>query len=166
VSVRTTAFGPVRVRSDARVLAPRSWTLLQSKWAAELAEAAPPGPVAELCAGVGAIGLAAAVLTGRNLVQVEVDPVAAAYARTNAAAAGLAERVDVRQRPLEHALRPGEHFPLILADPPYLRSEDVERWPADPATAIDGGGRVGAAPGCACGSPPSTCGPVRRCCCR
>ncbi len=28
---------------------------------------------------------------------------------------------------------------MILADPPYLRSTDVARWPEDPVTAIDGG---------------------------
>jgi release factor glutamine methyltransferase len=143
VSVRTAEFGPVRVRFDRRVLSPRGWTLLQSRWAAELAEQAPPGPIAELCAGVGSIGLAAAVLSGRDLVQVEVDAVAAGFARTNAAAAGLATRVEVRQRPLQRALRRDERrderFPLMLADPPYLRSEQVQRWPADPVSAIDGG---------------------------
>jgi len=139
VSVRSCQFGPVLVRFDARVLTPRVWTLLQSRWAAELAEDAGPGPLLELCAGAGSIGLAAAALSGRELVQVELDPVAAEYARGNAAVAGLAGRVEVRQRPLEAALGPDERFPLILADPPYLSSEDIVRWPHDPPTAIDGG---------------------------
>ena len=88
VDTRSQVFGPLVVRYDERVLTPRPWTLMQSLWAAELAAQATAGPILELCAGAGQIGLAAAALTGRALVQVEADPVAADYARTNAAAAG------------------------------------------------------------------------------
>lgn len=136
---QSTRFGPTFVDYDARVLEPRGWTLEQSHWAARLSVACPPGPILELCAGAGQIGLAAAVLTGRPLLQVEVDPVAAGYARDNAARAGLGSRSEVRIATVEQALRPGERFGLIIADPPYLRSEQVADWPADPARAIDGG---------------------------
>lgn len=139
VPVRSQAFGPLLVRYDERVLTPRPWTLLQSRWAAELAGDAPPGPILELCAGAGQIGLAAAVLSGRDLVQVEADPVAAEYARSNAAAAGWGARVQVRNAPMQTAMTAGERFPIIVADPPYLPTADVQRWPADPVTAIDGG---------------------------
>jgi hypothetical protein len=40
---------------------------------------------------------------------------------------------------LQSAIRPDERFPIIIADPPYLRSADVNRWPGDPVTAIGGG---------------------------
>ena len=40
---------------------------------------------------------------------------------------------------LEHAVADDERFPVLLADPPYLRSDDVARFPQDPMTAIDGG---------------------------
>ena len=132
-------FGPLVVRYDARVLTPRPWTLLQSRWAAELATQAAAGPILELCAGAGQIGLAAAVLTGRTLVQVEADPVAAGYAVTNAALVGLAGQVDVRNGRIDTTLAAGERFPIILADPPYLPTADVTRWPEDPVAAIDGG---------------------------
>lgn len=135
----TCSFGPLTVQYDARVLVPRPWTLQQSEWAAELAGRASAGPMLELCAGAGHIGQAAAVLAGRDLVQVERDPVAAGYARRNAADAGLNERVEVRQASLADALAPDEVFPLVLADPPYLPSAQVSRWPEDPVTAIDGG---------------------------
>ena len=140
-AVRTCSrvFGPLLVRYDARVLTPRPWTLLQSRWAAELATQAAAGPILELCAGAGQIGLAAAALTGRGLVQVEADPVAAGYAASNAAVAGLSDQVDVRNGRIDTTLAPGERFPIILADPPYLPSADVARWPDDPASAIDGG---------------------------
>src|SRR3954463_7912562 len=136
---RFCTFGPLVVEYDARVLAPRPWTLVQSEWAAALCLDVGPGPLLEPWAGAGQIGLAAAVLADRDLVQVEADPVAAGYARRNARRAGWGDRVEVRTERLEEALRPGELFPLILADPPYLPTADTERWPEDPRTAIDGG---------------------------
>lgn len=130
-------FGPIVVEFDDRVLRPRPWTVLQSEWAAELARHAPAGPILELCAGAGHIGLAAAVLTGRDLVQVDVDPAAARLAVRNAATAG--RRTDVRVGSMEHALSAHERFPIILADPPYLPSAEISAWPDDPVRAIDGG---------------------------
>jgi release factor glutamine methyltransferase len=139
VGSRSCRFGPLLVDYDERVLTPRPWTLRQSEWAAELAATAEPGPMLELCAGAGHIGLAAAVLSGRGLVQVEADPVAAGYARANAARAGRSEQVEVRNLRLEESLRPDERFAVIIADPPYLRSVEIDRWPEDPPMAIDGG---------------------------
>lgn len=132
-------FGPVMIRYDSRVLQPRPWTLLQSTWAAELAAKAPDGPLVELCAGAGHIGLAAAVLADRDLVQVELDPIAAEFARANARDAGRGDRVQVREAPLQSALHPDERFAVMLADPPYLPTEQVSSWPEDPPSAIDGG---------------------------
>jgi len=129
----------VLVDHDPRVLAPRPWTLLQSRWAADLAASTPPGRLLELCAGAGHIGLAAAVLADRDLLQVEADPVAAGYARANAARAGWADRTEIRVDRLQTALAPAERFGLMLADPPYLPTAAVARWPEDPVTAIDGG---------------------------
>ena len=136
---RSCRFGPLDVEFDDRVLEPRPWTLMQSEWAAQLARTLPAGPILELCAGAGHIGLAAAVLADRDLVQVEADPVAGGYAAVNAAAAGWASRTELRVARLQDALRAGERFVLIVADPPYLSSGDVQRWPDDPVTAIDGG---------------------------
>lgn len=139
VARRFCRFGPLVVEYDERVLTPRPWTVRQSSWAAELAVDARPGPILELCAGAGHIGLAAAMLADRDLVQVEADPVAASYAALNAARAGWGRRTEIRLQRLRSAMRPGEHFPLMIADPPYLRSSDVARWPDDPVAAIDGG---------------------------
>jgi release factor glutamine methyltransferase len=127
------------VEFDDRVLTPRPWTFRQSEWAAEVAADAEPGPMLELCAGAGHIGLAAAVLAGRDLVQVEADAVAASYAMSNAKHADWSQRVEIRNVRLEEAVQPDERFPVIIADPPYLRSADINRWPEDPRMAIDGG---------------------------
>lgn len=136
---RSCRFGPIDVDFDDRVLVPRPWTLAQSEWVAEVAPGAGPGPLAELCAGVGHIGLAAAVLADRDLVQVELDPVAASYARANADRAGWGARVEVRVGRLESAVGEDERFPLVLADPPYLPTGELARFPDDPRLAIDGG---------------------------
>jgi methylase of polypeptide subunit release factors len=133
------SFDGLLIRYDERVLAPRPWTVLQARRAAELLAHLPDGPLVELCAGAGHIGLAVARRSGRRLVCVDHDPVATAYAAANAENAGLASRVEVRLAPVDAALRADERFPLILADPPWVRREDVERYPADPTGAIDGG---------------------------
>ena len=137
--VLTCSFGPLVVTYDRRVIAPRPWTEAQGRWAAEIAAVAPPGPMLELCAGAGQIGLLAAFLSGRDMVQVEADPVAAQYAQETAARAGLDGRVTVRACEQEHALAPDERFAVVIADPPYLPSEHVAVWPEDPPQAIDGG---------------------------
>jgi methylase of polypeptide subunit release factors len=132
-------FGGLRISYDARVLRPRSWTVAQSQWAAALLAEVPEGPVLELCCGAGQIGLLAVRDSDRELVCVDADPVAAAYARQNAEAAGLGRRVEVREGLLSEAVGDHEQFPLVVADPPWVPRADVGRFPDDPLTAIDGG---------------------------
>jgi release factor glutamine methyltransferase len=132
-------FGGLRIAFDDRVLRPRPWTTAQSMWAARLLLEAPPGPVLELCAGAGQIGLLVAARTGRRLVAVDVDPAACGLNRRNAQAAGLDDLVEVRQGRIEDAVRPGERFALVVADPPWVRREETCRHPEDPLLAIDGG---------------------------
>jgi release factor glutamine methyltransferase len=132
-------FGPLRIAFDDRVLRPRAWTTAQSEWAAELLENAPAGPVLELCAGAGHIGLLAVLRASRRLVCVDVNPVACAYTARNAAAAGLADRVEVREGRMDEVVSDHERFALVIADPPWVPRADVDRYPADPRLAIDGG---------------------------
>lgn len=128
-------FGPVDIEHDDEVLEPRPWTLAQSEWAAQL----PAGPMLELGCGAGHIGLAAAALSGSTLVQVDTSEAACRWAASNAAAAGLADRVEQRWGEIEDVLRPDERFAVVIADPPYVKSSDVEELPEDPEHAIDGG---------------------------
>ncbi len=132
-------FGGLTIAFDERVLRPRPWTAAQSDWAAALLPQLPPGEVLELCSGAGHIGLLAVHGSGRRLVCVDLNPVAASYTRRNAEAAGLADRVEMREGRISEVLRSGEVFPLIVADPPWVPHEDVGRFPEDPVTAIDGG---------------------------
>ncbi|GAA1807993.1 hypothetical protein GCM10009795_061460 [Nocardioides hankookensis] len=132
-------FGSLRIAFDDRVLRPRAWTADQSRWAAELITTAPEGAVLELCAGAGQIGLLAVADSDRHLVCVDLSPVACDYARRNAEAAGMADRVEVREGSMDAVLREDERFALVVADPPWVRRTDVERYPEDPVLAIDGG---------------------------
>ncbi|MGI8983910.1 MAG: 50S ribosomal protein L11 methyltransferase [Acidimicrobiales bacterium] len=130
-------FGPIEVGFDETVLRPRSWTLAQSEWAAELA--AGGGPLLEVGCGAGHIGLAAAVLSGAPLVQVDLDPAACRWAGRNAAANGWADRAEQRCGTAGEVLAPDERFAVIVADPPYVPTEEVAQYPDDPVGAIDGG---------------------------
>lgn len=132
-------FGSLTIAFDDRVLRPREWTAAQSDWAADLLATAPDGTVLELCAGAGHIGLLAVASSERRLLCVDANPVACDYARANALAAGMADRVEVREGRLQDALEPGELFPVIIADPPWVPREETGRFPEDPLTAIDGG---------------------------
>ena len=132
-------FGPISVSWEGDVLTPRPWTLAQSRWAAELAAGAPDGPVLELFAGVGHIGLAVAALTDRHVVQVELEEDTCRWTKRNAADNGLADRVELRCGDAAEVLQRHERFALVLADPPYIPSGEVDRFPDDPPVAIDGG---------------------------
>jgi release factor glutamine methyltransferase len=134
---REVQFGELSIRYDDTVLEPRTWTLAQAQWAAELATDPPDGRALELCAGAGQIGLAFARLSGRPLVQVDANPRACELARVNAQAAGV--DADVRCGDLLDAVQPEERFTLILADPPYISSAGTHRFARDPVLTIDGG---------------------------
>lgn len=139
----TRRFGPLEILYDERVLEPREWTAAQSGWAAELLVDAPEGPVLELCAGVGHIGLLALALktapSPRHLVAVDLNPVACEFLRRNVRAAGLEDWVEVREGAIEEVLRPDETFAMVIADPPWVEHTRIGDFPRDPAIAIDGG---------------------------
>ncbi|WP_309646918.1 methyltransferase domain-containing protein [Nocardioides sp.] len=139
--VRSIEIDGLAIAYDARVLEPRPWTAMQGQWAGELlADAdAPSGVILELCTGAGHIGLVAAVASGRELVAVDLDPVACTFARRNAAAAGVGDRTDVREGAMGAVLRDEETFAIVVADPPWVTSAEVGRFPEDPLLAIDGG---------------------------
>lgn len=139
VPARTARFGHLSIAYDERVLTPRAWTANQAVWAAALAADAPPGPILELCAGAGHIGLLAVAGTTRRLLAVDLDPVACDFGRLNAAAAGLHDQVEIRQGSLAEALSAAERFALVVADPPWVPRAEVARFPEDPVLAIDGG---------------------------
>jgi release factor glutamine methyltransferase len=137
VRVDEVDFEGLRIRTDPGVLVPRGWTAAQAHWAAELASGATDGPILEVCAGAGHLGLLTARLTGRDLVAVDLNPVAGSLIQQNAEDAGVV--VDVRIGDMASVLGPDEFFPVMVVDPPWVRSREVEHFPEDPVLAIDGG---------------------------
>lgn len=135
----TMDFAHLTIEFDDRVLRPRPWTADQSRWAADVIAVAPDGPVLELCAGAGHIGLLAVALEPRSLVAVDLNPAACELNRRNAERAGLAELVEVRQGRIEEVLDPDESFAVVIADPPWVPRAGIGRFPEDPVLAIDGG---------------------------
>lgn len=133
-------IGSLVVEFDETVLEPRPWTARQAEWAAELSPALPDGPLLELCSGAGHIGLLAARLTGRDAVLVDASEAACGFAESNArqVRAGGPEVV-VRHGLMAEVLDEGETFPLVLADPPYIPTDQISVFPEDPTLAIDGG---------------------------
>lgn len=138
-AAQTMTFGHLEIAFDSRVLRPRPWTEAMSVWAAELAQAGPSGPVLEVCTGAGHIGLLAVAAQRRRTVLVDLDEIACSFAASNAAAAGLSDVVEVRQGRMDEVLGDAERFALVIADPPWVPSDETGIFPEDPLTAIDGG---------------------------
>ena len=130
-------FGALQIAYAGDLLRPRAWTIEQARWAIELHPDTPAGAVLELCSGAGQIGLVVGVETRRPLVQVDVHDGACWYATLNAANADVVS--DVRRACVTSALSEDERFPMILADPPYVPTDEIGTYPDDPPLAIDGG---------------------------
>jgi ribosomal protein L11 methyltransferase len=95
-------------------------TLLALEWLDTVAPVLAPGArILDVGAGSGILALAALRLGPGTAVAFDLDPLAAAATRGNAAANGLAGRLEVFTGPLE-ALRPAP-FDLVLAN--LLKSE-------------------------------------------
>lgn len=102
-----------------------------------------PLRVLDLGTGTGAIALAlAAERPAARVVAVERSPGAAAVARGNAAALGLAARVSVREGDWFDPVA-GERFDLIASNPPYIEDDDPHLSRGDlrfePRTALAAG---------------------------
>lgn len=96
--------------------------------------------------GTGSGAIAVALLTERpgwTAVAVEISPPAADVARRNAEKLGVADRLDLREGSLFGPVE-GERFDLIVSNPPYIPSGEIEALAAEvahhePREALDGG---------------------------
>ena len=75
--------------------------------------------VLDMGTGSGVCALAAARLTSRRVVAVDINPAAVRCARVNALLNGLEERLDIRQGDL-FAPVAGQRFDVVLFNPPFL----------------------------------------------
>jgi ribosomal protein L3 glutamine methyltransferase len=134
---------------DERTIVPRSFIgeIMEGElFAGDEAALVAPGEVTrvlDLCTGSGCI----AILAARAFPQARVDAVdiskdALAVAAINVREHGLEDRVRLLQGDLFAPLK-GEHYDLILTNPPYVDAVGMAALPkeyrAEPALALDGG---------------------------
>ena len=139
-------FRGVRVRLTDAVLVPRPETETLVEWA--LALLPPPGArrLLAIDLGTGSGCIACALASERpdlDVIAVDVSPAAAAVARDNTRALGLASRVGVVAADLLDGIR-DLGADLIVSNPPYLPSALVPELPPEvrihePRLALDGG---------------------------
>src|SRR5207245_3795316 len=139
-------FRGVRVRLTDAVLVPRPETETLVEWA--LALLPPPGgrQLLAIDLGTGSGCIACALASERpdlDVIAVDVSPAAAAVARDNAQALGLAARIRVVAADLLDGVR-DLGADLIVSNPPYVPTGLVPELPPEvrthePVVALDGG---------------------------
>jgi release factor glutamine methyltransferase len=128
---------------DPRALVPRPETELVAQAAIEALRARPPPAAAlDLCTGSGCIAASLKLgCPGARVVAVDLSPDALALARENAAALGA--EVELLEGDLYQPLPPGLRFDVVVANPPYVPSGELDGLPREvrrePRLALDGG---------------------------
>jgi release factor glutamine methyltransferase len=141
----TQAFRDLMLRVGPDVLVPRPETELLVSWALELLPPLGAGPLV-LDVGTGSGCLACALASERPDVRVlatDASPAAAAGARENVDALGLADRVTVAVSDLFSGLAP-VRADLIVSNPPYVPTGAIDTLAPEitehePRAALDGG---------------------------
>jgi release factor glutamine methyltransferase len=93
--------------------------------------------VADLCAGSGALAIAAKRAGARKVVAVDVSRRATLATRLNAARNGCF--VETRRGDMFEVLASGERFDLVVCNPPYVPAETDALPRHRRSTALDGG---------------------------
>ncbi|MCX5729828.1 MAG: peptide chain release factor N(5)-glutamine methyltransferase [Deltaproteobacteria bacterium] len=127
-------------RVDSRVLVPRPETELVVE--AAIALLPPKGALLDLCTGSGCIAISAALARpDARVVATEISPEALGVARENAATLGAT--VELLEGDLDAPVAAGERFDLIVSNPPYVPSGEIDGLSREvrrePRIALDGG---------------------------
>lgn len=145
--VGSTSFCGLEITVNRHVLIPRPETELLAEAGWQFLSTLSPQPSTALDFGTGsgciAIAVAAKCPTAR-LVAMDVSPEALSMAQQNAAKNSVSDRIEFRQGDGFAALKVGEQFDLILSNPPYIASAEIETLQPevrdhDPRGALDGG---------------------------
>jgi release factor glutamine methyltransferase len=145
--VGTTAFCGLEIAVNGHVLIPRPETelLAEAGWQFLSTSNQQPATALDFGTGSGCIAIAvAAKCPTAHLVALDVSPEALDAARQNAAKNNVSDRIEFRQGDGFAALKAGEQFDLILSNPPYIASAEIETLQPevrdhDPRGALDGG---------------------------
>jgi ribosomal protein L3 glutamine methyltransferase len=125
------------------VVIPRSpiAELIQQRFEPWLAR--PPRQIIDLCCGSGCIGIAAAVMfPDSHLTLVDIDEQAIALSERNVVRHGLSDRTTIVRSDIWKDVPP-DRFDLILSNPPYVDTTDMNSLPPEhrhePALGLAGG---------------------------
>ncbi len=130
-------------RPETELLAEAGWLFLGRQAASPRSQ---PGPVAvDLGTGSGCLAVTLALkCPTATLHALDLSPAALELARANAAAHGVADRIHFRQSDVFAALPPDVRAELILSNPPYIPTAEIDALEPevrdhDPRLALDGG---------------------------
>ncbi len=148
--ISSTSFCGLEIAVNRHVLVPRPETEILAelgwKWLAERQKSNAPNVNAlDFGTGSGCIAIALATKCPEaKIVAVEISAEALDTARQNAAKNGIVERIEFLQGDGFGILAPGTQFDLIISNPPYIPTAEIETLEPevrdfDPRSALDGG---------------------------
>lgn len=137
-------FWSIELSVNADVLIPRPETETLVEQAVQRLRESGAKRIVDIGTGSGCVAIALATeLPEARLIATDVSPAAVRVARANAEAAGVAERVAVREGSLLEAV-PERPLDAVVSNPPYIPTAEVatlmpEVRDFEPALALDGG---------------------------
>lgn len=148
--MQETCFYGLKLHVEKGVFIPRPETEVLVEKIIELVEKniRKPVRILELCTGSGNISVALTKnLQYCTIMSSDISPQALIVARENAQLYGLKTRIEFHQGDLFSALPEfkdlNDRFDIIIANPPYIESQDLKNLPKevghDPQNALDGG---------------------------
>lgn len=121
-----TVFAGLTLKCDRRALIPRPETEYFAELIVARCQEAPPADILDLGTGTGALALALAkAFPAARVTAVDRSEDALALAGENAAATGLADRIEFLKSDWFSALPAGRAFALIVSNPPYLTEQEL-----------------------------------------
>jgi len=140
----TQEFWSLPFTVDRRVLIPRhdSETMIEVVGDHTAADAALR--IADICTGSGVLAITSLAERAKaSAVATDNSEDALAVARHNAATHAVLDRLELRQGDMLAALADGERFDVIVSNPPYIPTGDIDNLSAEvrhePRVALDGG---------------------------
>lgn len=135
-------FYGLRLDVNKKVLSPRSETELLVDGALKKIREQELVEVLDLCTGSGAIAIAIAKFYPCKVSAIDVSKGALGVAQSNASKNGV--KIDFILSDLFKGLKKSKKYDIIVSNPPYIRSGDIEKLDVevkkyDPRIALDGG---------------------------
>ena len=135
-------FYGLRFDVNKKVLSPRMETEILVEEAIKKINEFDLKNVLDLCTGSGAIAIAIKKYTSARVFASDISKQALTVAQNNARKNEV--KIDFCQSDLFKSLKKGKKYDIIVSNPPYIKSEDLEKLDVevkkyDPRLALDGG---------------------------